>query len=86
MDGIDPEYGLSTTHLQEACLNRAMIASATKTVVLADSSKFGRRGFSRICGLGDIDHVITDSGTPPKMLEAMREQGIKVTVVPADEA
>lgn len=86
VDGIDPEYGLSTTHLQEACLNRAMIASATKTVVLADSSKFGRRGFSRICGLGDIDHVITDSGTPPKMLEAMREQGIKVTVVPADEA
>ena len=86
VDGIDPEYGLSTTHLQEACLNRAMIASATKTVVLADSSKFGRRGFCRICGLGDIDHVITDSGTPPKMLEAMREQGIKVTVVPADEA
>ena len=74
VDGIDPEYGLSTTHLQEACLNRAMIASATKTVVLADSLKFGRRGFSRICGLGDIDHVITDSGTPPKMLEAMREQ------------
>ena len=86
VDGIDPEYGLSTTHLQEACLDRAMIASATKTVVLADSSKFGRRGFCRICGLGDIDHVITDSGTPPKMLEAMREQGIKVTVVPADEA
>lgn len=61
-------------------------AAAGRTVVLADSSKFGRRGFSRICGLGDIDHVITDSGTPPKMLEAMREQGIKVTVVPADEA
>ena len=82
VDGIDPEYGLSTTHLQEASLNRMMIHSATKTIVLADSSKFGRRGFSKICDMSDIDHVITDSGTPAKMLDAMVEQGVKVTVVP----
>lgn len=82
VDGIDPEYGLSTTHLQEASLNRMMIHSATKTIVLADSSKFGRRGFSKICDMTDIDHVITDSGTPAKMLDAMAEQGVKVTVVP----
>ena len=85
VDGIDPEYGLSTTHLQEAILNRAMIAAATKTVVLADSSKFGRRGFSKICDMGDIDHVITDSGTPPKIIEAMQEHGIKVTVAELGE-
>ena len=82
VDGIDPEYGLSTTHLQEASLNRMMIHSATKTIVLADSSKFGRRGFSKICDMSDIDHVITDSGTPAKMLDAMADQGVKVTVVP----
>ena len=82
VDGIDPVYGLSTTHLQEAILNRAMIASATKTIVLADSSKFGRRGFSKICDVGEVDMVITDSGTPRKMIEAMQEQGVKVTVVP----
>lgn len=85
VDGIDPEYGLSTTHLQEACLNRAMIGAATKTIVLADSSKFGRRGFSKICDMGDIDQVITDSGVPHKMLKIMEEQGIKVTVVPSPE-
>ena len=85
VDGIEPEYGLSTTHLQEACLNRAMIDAATKTIVLADSSKFGRRGFSKICDMGDIDQVITDSGTPSKMIEAMKEQGIKVLVVPRSE-
>ena len=82
VDGIDPVYGLSTTHLQEAILNRAMIDAATKTIVLADSSKFGRRGFSKICDVGEVDMVITDSGTPRKMIEAMQEQGVKVTVVP----
>lgn len=86
VDGIDPEYGLSTTHIQEACLNQAMIAAATKTIVLADSSKFGRRGFSKICNMSDIDWVITDSGTSPKMLEAIEEQGVKVTIVPLPEA
>ena len=85
VDGIDPVYGLSTTHLQEACLNRAMIQSATKTIVLADSSKFGRRGFSKICDMSDLDQVITDSGISAKMLEAMTEQGVKVTVVPCPE-
>ena len=29
--------------------------------------------------------VITDSGTPRKMIEAMQEQGVKVTVVPLGE-
>ena len=86
VDGIDPEYGLSTTHIQEACLNQAMIAAATKTIVLADSSKFGRRGFSKICNMSDIEWVITDSGISPKMLEAIEEQGVKVTIVPLPEA
>lgn len=86
VDGIDPEYGLSTTHIQEACLNQAMIAAATKTIVLADSSKFGRRGFSKICNMSDIDWVITDSGISLKMLEAIEEQGVKVTIVPLPEA
>lgn len=86
VDGIDPEYGLSTTHIQEACLNQAMIGAATKTIVLADSSKFGRRGFSKICNMSDIDRVITDSGISPKMLEAIEEQGVKVTVVPLPDA
>ncbi len=85
VDGIDPEYGLSTTHLQEATLNRAMIGAATKTIVLADSSKFGRRGFSKICDMSDIDQVITDSGLSPKVLKALQDQGIKVTVVPLPE-
>lgn len=86
VDGIDPEYGLSTTHIQEACLNQAMIAAATKTIVLADSSKFGRRGFSKICNMSDIDWVITDSGISPKMLEAIEERGVKVTIIPLPEA
>lgn len=83
VDGIDPEYGLSTTNLLEANLNRAMIRSAQKTIVLCDSSKFGRRGFSRICPIDDVDQIITDGGIPPHMLSALEQRGIEVTIVEA---
>ena len=81
VDGLDLEYGLSTTNLLEANLNRQMIRSTQKTIVLCDSSKFGRRGFSRICGIDDIDQIITDKGIAPHTLEALRQRGIEVTII-----
>lgn len=81
VDGIDMDFGLTTTHIQEAQLNRKMIATAQKTIVLADSSKFGKRGFGRICGMEDVDHIITDSGVSEHTLEALKGFGIEVTIV-----
>jgi DeoR family transcriptional regulator of aga operon len=81
VDGIDLEFGLSTTNVMEAQLNRKMIAASQKTIVLADSSKFGKRGFGRICGLEDVEQVITDSGISEHMVEQLKERGIEVTIV-----
>lgn len=81
VDGLDLEYGLSTTNLLEANLNRAMIRSTQKTIVLCDSSKFDRRGFSRICEIDEIDQIITDSGIPAHIHQSLTERGIEVTIV-----
>ena len=81
VDGIDTEFGLTTTNMLEASLNDAMINAAQKVVVLADSSKFGRRGFSKICDLEAVDRIITDSGVQQLYLDRLRERGIEVTVV-----
>ncbi len=81
VDGFDLEYGLTTTNLMEANLNRVMIKSSQKTVVLADSTKFGRRGFSKICDVEEVDQVITDSRISAHTLACLRERGIEVTVV-----
>jgi DeoR family transcriptional regulator of aga operon len=81
VDGIDPDFGLTTTNLMEAELNRAMMRAAQKTIVLADGTKFGRRGFSKICDAEQVDEIITDTGIQPRFLSELRERGIEVTVV-----
>ncbi|WP_306462922.1 DeoR/GlpR family DNA-binding transcription regulator [Chitinophaga agrisoli] len=81
VDGIDIEFGLTTTNIMEAHLNQKMISTVQKTIVLADSSKFGKRGFGRICGLEDVDEIITDKGISPHILKTLEDMGIKVTIV-----
>lgn len=81
VDGIDLEYGLTTTNGMEASLNIEMIKSANKVIVLTDSSKFGRRGFSKICNLTEVDQIITDKGIPADMLAALHELGVEVIIV-----
>ncbi|MGY3052026.1 DeoR family transcriptional regulator of aga operon [Pedobacter sp. UYEF25] len=81
VDGIDLEFGLTTTNAMEAQLNKKMVKSAQRTIVLADSSKFGRKGFGRICGIEEIDHIITDAGVSTQIVKHLETAGVKVTVV-----
>ena len=81
VDGIDVEAGISTATVEEARLTQKMINRATKTIVVADSSKFGVRGFGRICGFDDIDMLITDSGAPKPMIEMIEDAGVEVLIV-----
>ena len=81
VDGIDPEMGLTTTNLMEARLNQKMISVAQSTVVLADSTKFGKMGLAKICSLDHVHEIITDSGISQVMLKMLSDKGVKVTVV-----
>ena len=80
VDGIDLDFGITTTNMMEASLNRVMMQTAQKTIVLADSSKFGRRGFSKIADMEDVDHIIPDSRIPPSTALRLEEMGIEVTI------
>lgn len=80
VDGIDFEYGISTTDIREAELNRVMMHAAQKTIVLADSSKFGRRGFAKISNIEDVDMIITDSHVPEAIRQQVEELGIDLVI------
>lgn len=80
VDGIDPGFGFTTTNSMEATLNQKMINAAQRVIVLADSTKFGRRGFSRICGMAEVDMVITDNEVTASFVESMEESGIELII------
>lgn len=85
VDGIDFDFGISTTDLREAELNRAMMQTAQKTIVLADSSKFGRRGFAKISNLEDIDMIITDNKVSSTVRHRIEELGIDLVIAGGDD-
>ena len=63
-EGIHPEAGITNINVVEIPTKHAMLAAASKTVVVADSSKFGRRAFATVCRLSEISLLLTDDALP----------------------
>jgi DeoR family fructose operon transcriptional repressor len=61
-NGVSAERGLTTPDSAEAMVKRAAIASARRSVLLADHTKVGNDHFARFADLSDIDTFITDNG------------------------
>lgn len=80
VDGIDFGFGFSTTDMREADLNKRMMAQSQKIILLADSSKFGRRGFAKIGNMSDVDLIITDEGISKKDEQAIEKLGIDLII------
>lgn len=78
VDGFDVTVGASAHHEGEAAVNAMMVAQATTVLVVADGSKLGRRSFARICGVSDVDVLVTDTGADPGLVAAFADSGIEV--------
>ena len=81
VDGFDPDFGITTSTIEEALLSRKMMAAASKAIVIADSSKFGHHGFGRITAIDGVDVVITDTDISPEMVKIIEEAGIELITV-----
>jgi len=80
VDGFDVHFGLTTPNMLEAQVNRVMVEIARRTVVVCDSSKFGRRSLSLIAPPSAVHQTITDSRIPKSDQRALEEAGIEVTI------
>lgn len=80
VDGFDFDFGISTPNPEEAQLNQAMIEISKEVIVLADSSKFGRKGFAFIAPINKINTVITDKGISMDYKTRLENMGVKVII------
>jgi DeoR family transcriptional regulator, aga operon transcriptional repressor len=58
-----------------------MVEAAKRTVVVCDSSKFGRRSLSLIVPTKALREVITDRNIPKADLRELKTLGVEVTLV-----
>ncbi len=80
VDGFDMNVGLTTPNQMEAKLNTLMVEVARETILVTDSSKFGRKTLCRICGPDAIKRIITDGNITQDYLDGFAEMGIEVTI------
>lgn len=78
VDGIDAEFGASTHHEGEASVNRSMVSRAAQVIVVADSTKLGRKAFSRICPIEWIHVLVTDTRADDALVGPFVEAGVRV--------
>jgi DeoR family transcriptional regulator of aga operon len=81
VDGIDPVRGLTTQNEVEAATDRALIARAGRTIVVADGSKLGHVAFACIAGIDPVEELLTDADADPAAVERLRAAGLRVTLV-----
>lgn len=72
--------GISMTKLDEAAHTAGMIGVASRTIVVADQSKFDITAFANIAPLDDIQCLVTDAVPPPGLAAALEKAGVQVVV------
>lgn len=82
VSGLTAANGISTTHPDEAQMHTRMIASARRTVVVADASKFGHDTFAQIAPLSAIDTLVTDAPPSPEFRQALSAANVELIVAP----
>jgi DeoR family transcriptional regulator of aga operon len=79
--GVDLAGGVTNINLPEAEVKKRMLAVASRRIVLADGSKIGRVEVARLCGIADVDMVITGRSADENVVETLRDGGCDVRVV-----
>jgi len=77
-DGFSLQGGLTTHLVEGAEIVRKMAAQAQATVLTADASKYGQRGFVAVLPLTAVSRLVTDVGLPVQVCRDLEGAGLEV--------
>ena len=67
----DDAYNLN---IDQAEMERVMLRQAARSVMLMDSTKFGRKSLARVCSVEDIELIVSDPGLSERWLTRLGER------------
>ena len=79
--GCTIAHGITDYSSDSAELHTAVAQRAKQSILVTDSSKFGRDAFAVIGPIDWVDMVITDSGISAEYAEAIRSIGVDLKIV-----
>ncbi|MCL4487742.1 MAG: DeoR/GlpR family DNA-binding transcription regulator [Chloroflexi bacterium] len=83
IDGVSPEFGLTAANTSVpavAAIKKKMIASSHRLIIVADHTKLGRVCLMPVAPIDKMDFLVTDSGAPPEIVEAIHARGPVVKI------
>lgn len=78
--GLSVDAGITEWNDEDAAVKRAALGSARRTVLVADSGKFGAEAFVRVCPLSRIDQLVTDDALGQEHRRELAAAGAELVV------
>ncbi len=79
-DGLAPS-GISESDSRTVWTVKTMMRQSAKNMLLIDHFRFGREGLHRICGLEELDVVVSDRRPDRSLTTLLRERGVRFLCV-----
>jgi len=70
--------GFSCGDLMESYLKQAVMRQSEENIILMDSSKVGKKSTFHICGLDEVDMVVSDQNISEEFRQECEEKGVQV--------
>lgn len=81
--GLSLTKGITDYHMAESNHRRIVIANTQKVIAIADHSKVGAVAMNKICGLEQVDTIVTDLDVDSVVVEKLTGMDIEVIQVKA---
>lgn len=78
---VDVKHGITTPSLLKSDVKNQMIKCSNKSILVADSSKFEKIGFIKVCDLNKFEKIITDNNLDKHIITEIKNNNIKLVLV-----
>ena len=76
--GLDAVNGITDSNERDAEIKKAFFKSANRKLLAADSSKFDKSSFVKVCGFHEVDTIITEHKPNELWLDRLKQNSVEI--------
>lgn len=78
VNAISDVKGITDFRTKEIGIIKSLIKASKRKVVVADHSKFDRMAYMNVCGIDELDYIISDSGLKKEQVTRYKNKGVEI--------